>query len=279
MQDNTSQIKYWNGEAGQKWAQNDAHFERSIGTLNAPLLGYARSAGARNALDIGCGCGNQTLALAQALGPSARVTGIDVSEPMLAVARTRAAAGAARMQFLHADAATHAFEPQSFDLLFSRFGVMFFADPAAAFANLHRSCVTGARLVFCCWQSIERNGWLRLPMQALARHIELPPIEPHAPGPFAFGERERVQDILDDAGFTDVRFEDLRTELNFAQGTTLAEAAEALVQAGPAAPLLAKLDPSARTDALAEVAAAVTPHYRDGRIMMPSAVWLVSASA
>ena len=279
MQDNTKQIEYWNGEAGQKWAQNDTHFERSIGTLNAPLLERARAAGARRALDIGCGCGNQTLALAQALGPGAQVTGIDVSEPRLAVARTRAAAGAAQMQFLHADAATHAFEPQSFDLLFSRFGVMFFADPAAAFTNLRRACATGARLVFCCWQGVDRNGWLRLPMQALARHVELPPIEPHAPGPFAFGERERVQDILGQAGFTSIRCEDLRIDLNFAQGATLAEAAEALVQAGPAAPLLAKLDPGARADALAEVAAAVAPHYRNDCIMMPSAIWIVSASA
>lgn len=279
MQDNSKQIDYWNGEAGRKWADNDAHFERSIGALNAPLLERARPARARNALDIGCGCGNQTLALARMLGPAAHVTGIDVSEPMLAVARTRAADGAARLEFLRADAATHAFAPGSFDLLFSRFGVMFFTDPAAAFANLRGACAKGARLVFCCWQGIEQNDWLRVPMQALARHVELPPFEPGAPGPFAFGDRERVRGILGAAGFAGQRFEELRTELNFAQGETLAQATEALVQAGPAAPLLAQLDPAARAQALAEVAEAVARYYRDGRILMPSAVWLVSAAA
>lgn len=278
MQDNTKQIEYWNGEAGQKWAQNDTHFERSIGTLNAPLLERARAAGARRALDIGCGCGNQTLALAQALGPGAQVTGIDVSEPMLAVARTRAAAGAAQMQFLHADAATHAFEPQSFDLLFSRFGVMFFADPLQAFRNLHAACAPGARLVFCCWQAPALNHWLRLPLQAALRHVPAPAAtDPHAPGPFAFADRARVSAILEAAGFGAVQFESLETELCFAEGDTLAAATTAMVEAGPVNALLAPLDAEARARALDDIRATLAPHYREGKMMMRSAAWLVCA--
>lgn len=279
MQDNTAQIEFWNGEAGQRWADDDLRFEHSIGALTEPLLERARGANARRALDIGCGCGNQTLALAQMLGTEAEVTGIDISEPMLSVARRRNATNAAKLHFLRADAATHRFEPQSFDLLFSRFGVMFFSEPAAAFANLRNACIDGARLVFCCWQDLRHNDWLRVPMQALARHIDMPAADPHAPGPFAFGDRARVQRILDDAGFCNVQFEELRIALDFAQGETLEQAAAALVESGPGAALFAQLDPQAREQVLTEVGTAVAPHFHAGHVRMPSAIWLVSAAS
>jgi len=280
MQDNQAQVEFWNGEGGQRWAEHDAQFERTIGPLTAPLLARIAPTGATRALDIGCGCGNQTLALARHLGPGAHVTGVDISAPMLALARRRAAAaaGAAPLEFLLADASTHRFEPQSFGLLFSRFGVMFFADPLQAFRNLHAACAPGARLVFCCWQAPALNDWLRLPLQAALRHVPAPAAtDPHAPGPFAFADRARVSAILEAAGFGAVQFESLETELCFAEGDTLAAATTAMVEAGPVNALLAPLDAEARARALDDIRATLAPHYREGKMMMRSAAWLVCA--
>jgi SAM-dependent methyltransferase len=280
MDPNEQQIEFWNGEGGRRWAEHDAQFERTIGPLTAPLLARIDANAALHALDIGCGCGNQTLALARHLGPAARVTGIDISTPMLALARRRAGAVAdvAPIEFLLADASVHRFEPGRAGLLFSRFGVMFFADPVAAFRNLHAACAAGARLVFCCWQAPALNDWIRLPLQAALRHVPAPaPTDPHAPGPFAFADRERVSGILEAAGFGAVQFEDLQTQLCFAEGDTLAAAADALVQAGPVNALLAPLDDARRGQALEDIRAVLAPHFRDGKMLMRSAAWLVEA--
>jgi len=279
MQDNAQQVEFWNGEAGRRWVEHDAQLERSIGALTPALLARAGDPRAARALDIGCGCGNQTLALARHLGGAALVTGVDISRPMLELARARAAAqGGATLDFLLADAATHAFAPGSFELLFSRFGVMFFADPLAAFSNLHTACAPGARLVFCCWQAPALNDWIRLPMQALRRHAEAPaPTDPHAPGPFAFADSARVSAILEQAGFAGVRCEGFATELCFAEGVDLAEAADALVLAGPVGALLAPLDADLRERVMADARDALAPAFRDGGLWLRSALWFVTA--
>jgi SAM-dependent methyltransferase len=282
MQDNAQQVEFWNGEAGRRWVEHDAQLERSIGALTPLLLERVGDMRGARALDIGCGCGNQTLALARHLGAGAHVTGVDISRPMLDVARARAAPGAApaRVDFLLADAAVHRLAAPGFDLLFSRFGVMFFADPVAAFRNLHAGCVPGARLVFCCWQAPALNDWISLPMRALLPHVPAPaPTDPHAPGPFAFADATRVGSLLREAGFGEVHCEGLETPLCFAEGGSAAEAADALVQAGPVAVLLAPLDEACRERAMADARAALAPHYRDGGLWLRSAVWLVSARA
>jgi ubiquinone/menaquinone biosynthesis C-methylase UbiE len=136
---NSEQIEYWNGEAGKRWAQDDDTMARLLGPISQALLDHAQLDGCKSALDVGCGGGSQSLMLAQRLGETARVLGVDISEPMLEVARRKAetpADGRASLEFLRADASSHAFPPGSFDLLFSRFGVMFFDDPVAAFANM-----------------------------------------------------------------------------------------------------------------------------------------------
>ena len=283
MAGNEGQIEFWNGEAGQRWVEHDAELERAIGVLTPRLLARAGTAARRHALDIGCGCGNQTLALARQLGAGARVTGVDISAPMLALARTRAAAApadAAVLDFLHLDAAAHAFPPGTFDLLFSRFGVMFFVDPLAAFRNLRAACAPGATLVFCCWQAPARNDWISLPMQAVAPHAGAPAAtDPYAPGPFAFADSERVGGILAAAGFADIAFEPFETELCFAQGATLAAAVDALLQTGPVGTLLAPLEPGPRERALADARTARAPSYRDGGLWLRSAAWIVHAQA
>ena len=148
---NEEQIEYWNGEAGRRWAEQDAMMSRLLEPVCEALLDHADVSDSHSALDIGCGGGSQSLMLARRLGPGARVLGVDISGPMLAIAEEKIAeAGedAAALEFLQADAAEHAFEPGSFDLLFSRFGVMFFDDPVAAFRNLRGALSEDGRLVF-----------------------------------------------------------------------------------------------------------------------------------
>ena len=194
---NAAQIDYWNATAGPSWvaAQEGLDIElrpwgeKAIATL-APV------AGARM-IDVGCGCGATTLMLAERVGPGGRVLGADISAPMLALARQRAeAAGLAQASFIQADAQTHAFEPA--DGVFSRFGVMFFADPAAAFANLRAALTERGRVVFVCWRALEHNPWMGVPVAAIAPLLPQAPQapQPGAPGPFAFADGDRVHAIL-----------------------------------------------------------------------------------
>ncbi|MEM8564749.1 MAG: class I SAM-dependent methyltransferase, partial [Pseudomonadota bacterium] len=164
---NEEQKDYWNGDAGRRWAEEDAVMSRLLEPVSNKLMDHAQLSGYRQALDIGCGGGSQSLALAQRLGSRAQVLGIDISEPLLGLAHSKKAhrsEDCADLDFLLADAAVHTFEQNRFDLLFSRFGVMFFEDPIAAFTNLRTACKPGATLAFCCWQAMPLNDWLRIPI-------------------------------------------------------------------------------------------------------------------
>src|SRR6185369_15072156 len=166
----------------------------------------AAVAAGERVLDVGCGCGSTTIELARRAGPTGHVVGADISGPMLADARARtAAAGLGNVELVHADAQTHAFPPSAFDLVFSRFGVMFFADPTAAFANLRGALRPGGRLAFVCWRSLPENPWMAVPLMAALQHLPPPTIPgPEDPGPFSFADRGRVERILGGAGWSDV---------------------------------------------------------------------------
>lgn len=224
-------------------------------------------------LDIGCGCGTTTILLAKAVGPSGTVTGVDISRPMLAVARGRGA----NANFLEADASEHGFKP-THDLVFSRFGVMFFADPVAAFANIRKALKPGGRLRFVCWRTAAENLWASAPLEA-ARHL-LPPQEssdPHAPGPFAFGDGERLARILSDAGYRDVEIGKRDTVM--IMGASPEEAATESLAIGPLARAAAGLDEDTRTKIRDAVAAKMQPFRTDLGITPPAACWLVAARA
>ena len=198
---NTEQREYWNEQAGPTWVRNQERLDAQIQPWGELALNALAAAPGEAVLDVGCGCGATSLALAAQVGPEGRVVGLDLSGPMLARARERAAAeGRANVSFLQADAQTHAFAPE-FDALFSRFGVMFFDDPPAAFANLAGALRPGGRLSFACWQGREQNGWVSIPMAALIGEVELPPPPaPDAPGPFALGDPDRLRALLEGAG-------------------------------------------------------------------------------
>jgi SAM-dependent methyltransferase len=226
-------------------------------------------------LDIGCGGGTTALILRERVGPGGAVTGIDISEPNLALANARAHAGMADVAFLKADAATYEFEP-AFDLAFSRFGVMFFDDPVAAFANLRKALVKTGRLVFVCWRTFKENDWSFEPYEA-ALDLLPPqePTDPHAPGPFAFADDGRLGGILERAGYRGIRIKPLDTTVNM--GATVDDALTDALTIGPLARAAAELDEDARDKIRTCIAPVIAKHQTPYGIVAPAAVWLVTA--
>lgn len=277
MSANAGQIEYWNGPAGEKWVKNQAVMDASLADATAGLLPLAAIKPGERVLDIGCGSGQLSLLAADAVGPGGQVTGADISQPLLALARQRAA-GRPNVRFIQADAATQAFGPE-YDLLISRFGVMFFDDPAAAFANLRRAAAAGGRLAFVCWRPMPENEYAAMPFE-IAKPLmpALPPADPHAPGPFALSDPDRLRGILEGAGFSAIAIAPLDGVMRM--GETAEQAGIQATSLGPTARALAKMDDSVR----ARVVAAVTDAFRsypktDGFITCRIACWLVSARA
>ena len=277
---NSEQIEYWNSKVGDTWARMQARLDRAFTPVTAALLTIAAPQPGEDVLDVGCGTGETTLALVGAVGDDGAVMGVDISEALLARARERADELVCDVEFHNVDAATFDTEP-GFDLVVSRFGVMFFDDPVAAFANLHRLTAPGGRLVFACWQPPSENLWATLPMQALASLLpEPPPADPHAPGPFAFADPARVEAILAAAGWQNVAFDDLPFAMVVGEGDDpVASAVQFNLRIGPAARLVREAGPDVEAAAPAVLAAALAPYRADDMVALPGAVWLVSATA
>jgi SAM-dependent methyltransferase len=274
---NAEQVRYWNEVAGQKWVARQALLDAQIGPLGLRAIDAGAIAPGEHVLDVGCGCGDSTLALAGRVGAAGSVTGIDVSAVMLARARERTA-GLVRVELLHADAQTHPFPAARHDVLFSRFGVMFFTDPTAAFTNLATALRPGGRLAFVCWQALERNPWLLVPLEAAARHITLPPPpDPGAPGPFAFADPRRVRGLLAAAGFRDIALAPVDDVLAVGGGANLDATVEFLLQIGPAGAALREADPAAYPAVAAAVREALAPFAGPAGVHMPAAAWIVTA--
>ena len=272
---NADQLAYWNGDAGEKWAQLQARLD----ALFAPIS--AAAVAGDHVLDIGCGCGATVLALAEAVGTLGRVTGVDISAPMLAVAERRIAeAGLAQAAVLKADAATEPFAPASVDLAFSRFGVMFFDAPAEAFINIHRALKPGGRLAFACWQPFKTNPWFAVPHRAAVAHLpEQEKGDPEAPGPFAFAEPDRVARILGLAGFSEIRVEAFDTALTLGRPGDVEEALRFILQVGPVSRALATGTDAQRAAAERAVAEALRAVDGPEGIRLGARCWFVSARA
>ena len=193
------QARLWNGPSGQTWVEMQATLDQVFRPIEALLVEAA--AGARRVLDVGCGTGGTTLAIAKSQGTEGRCTGIDISQPMIDTARSRAERQGTATTFVCADVQTHAFEPGTFDMLVSRFGVMFFDDPVRAFSNLRRAAAEHAAMTFIAWRSAAENPFMTTAERAAAPLLDLPARQPAAPGQFAFADRQHVQGILRQAGW------------------------------------------------------------------------------
>jgi len=277
---NAEQIVYWNAPE-RKWVALQDVLDQQIRPLGRAAMERVGIASGERVLDVGCGTGDTTVELARRVGPRGAVTGLDLSEPMLASARKRAA-GIGNVTFQQADAQTTRLEAGHFDVCFSRFGVMFFSDPVAAFSNLRAALRPGGRLGFVCWQALPKNPWMQVPLAAAARHITLPPPpEPGTPGPFSFADPERVRGILEHAGFTDFAFDDHRATLTIGGGQDLDEVVEILLTGvGPTSAALRQADPGVRTTVAASVREALAPHHAPGAgVRMDGSCWLVTGRA
>lgn len=278
MSGNEQQIEFWNGAVGERWVAMQNMLDAGMAEIAAKALSSARAKPGMRVIDIGCGCGTTTLALAEMVGPQGAVTGVDISMPMLGHAKARAASAKSAAKFVQADASDYAFKPEN-DLVFSRFGVMFFADPPAAFANIRKALKPGGRLVFACWRSAPENAWAAVPFAA-ARDLlpEQPQADPTAPGPFAFADSERLKNILEKAGYKNIRIEKLDTHMNM--GVSLDAAAEMSTKAGPLARALGGIDDDALKNKIRErVKEAMAKYESANGVSAPAACWLVEAEA
>ncbi|MBV9016229.1 MAG: methyltransferase domain-containing protein [Alphaproteobacteria bacterium] len=233
--------RYWNEVAGPRWVQRAEIQEARNIEVAQILLREANARPGERVLDIGCGPGATALPLATSVGPSGHVTGVDISELMLGLLRQRVAErGVTNLTPLLADAQTYAFEPASFDLLTSRFGVMFFADHLAAFTNLGKALRPGGRLCIAVWAGIEDNMHWQIPFEIAVRHVGQPkPQPPNAPGPMAMRDPDYVRRVLGGAGFTDIAIKPTRFHVIGKSAASEAEHAGAL---GPSGRLLDEKD-------------------------------------
>ncbi|MBX3024021.1 methyltransferase domain-containing protein [bacterium] len=277
---NAEQITYWNQQAGPTWVAVQASIDQQIRPLGRLAMDRAGLRPGLRVLDVGCGCGDTTIELAARVAPGGEVLGVDISAPMLTRAGQQArAANVTNARFEIADAQIAQFPAGAFDVLFSRFGVMFFADPAAAFANLRSALRAGGQLAFACWQSMMDNPWMTVPMAAALQHLPPPPIPaPGAPGPFAFADPDHVRGILEAAGFTAVALEPVRMTLSVGGGQDLDATVDFLLRMGPTARALREADdPELPPLVAASVREALRPYQTAAGVQMDSASWIVTA--
>jgi SAM-dependent methyltransferase len=228
-------------------------------------------------VDIGCGCSAPTLEFARAVGPSGRVAGFDISGPMLAEGERRAsAAGIANADWRQADPAVAMLD--EYDLLTSAFGVMFFGDRMAAFANMRRSAARHARMALVCWRTLTENPWMKVPMTAVARHLPpRPDPVPNAPGMFAFADPAHVTGVLTASGWAPPRFEKLDMDLDIAAGRGLEQAVVQSTEIGAINSWLRNQPEEIVSAAVASLREELEP-YTDGmRVRLPGAMWLISS--
>jgi SAM-dependent methyltransferase len=270
---NEAQIAYWNEVAGPKWVKLGDDMDARFAVITAALLKAAAPAAGERILEIGCGTGSIAARLADAVQPGGQVTGIDISAPMLGVAKARNSGA----EFWLADAQTHDFGGAVYDLLVSRFGVMFFEDPLAAFTNLRKALAAGGRLAFVCWARLRDNPQWQIPFEIVVQELGAPaPREKHAPGPLAFSDTAYVEGFLEAAGFTGVSITPVPVPMI---GGSLAEEVQIACTLGPAAALIEEKQADAATRArLAEkFAVALAPFETPEGMRSPATIFVVTA--
>ncbi len=276
---NKAMQENWETASGAKWVRVADEMDRRLERIGALLLERAAAQPGERVLDVGCGGGATTRLLADAVTPGGSVVGLDISEAMLGVARARLE-GRPEAALVRGDAEDHAFAPPPFDLVASRFGVMFFADPVRAFRNIRGAMRAGARLCFVCWAPLAENPSWRIPFEIAVRHLGPPATKPpHAPGPMAFDDPDYVRGLLGAAGFRGVVVKREATEVP--GRASAAKEAEFAVLMGPAAAHIGEV--GASEDAVAaireEVEAAIAPRATPAGIVTPATVFVVTATA
>lgn len=276
---NADQIAYWNGSNGQRWTDRQAEQDILLAPVSRALIDRAAARPGDRIIDVGCGCGSTSITFAERVAPNGFVLGVDISGPMLSRARQLARQGLP-LDFVQADATVYPFDPESFDLVVSRFGVMFFAEPAISFTNLRRALRPSGRLAFACWREPSENPWMMAPLQAVYQHVpKLPTVGPEDPGPFAFASQERVRHILGAAGYKDIAMERIALSLDIAIGRGLDAAVQGSLQIGPSSRALDGHPPEVRAAATESVRELLKPLVRGDSVQLAGSIWIVTARA
>lgn len=275
---NEAQIARWQ-ESGREWVAYEDAFEGQLAPITPLLLDAAALGHGDAVLDVGCGFGTTLLAAAAAVGPSGRVVGVDVSQPMLARAGQRAAeAGAANVELVEGDAQVHPLGGE-FDAVISRFGVMFFDDSRAAFANLRAALRPGGRVACAVWQGLDRNPWARVPLDALATVVDVPPVDPTAPGMFALADPGRTTEILAAGGLRSITMTRHSVPTVLAGGGGAGEVTRFLRRNTLFRTALDGVDPDREAAALAAVQQALASYETGDGVVLDAGVWVVTARA
>jgi len=272
----------WDGDMGRSWARLHAATDRQMAEVGAAVLGLLDAKPGERVIDLGCGAGSTTLAIAEAVGPGGRATGVDVSPDLVAAARARTRSSP-QVVVVEADAAAHDFEPGAHDALFSRHGCMFFDNPPAAFANIRRGLKPGARVALSAFGPLAENPWAGIPLGAVEAALGPAPPQPQGqPGPFAWADPAAIEAALGGGGFAAIRCEG-RT-VSFAVGAgddpdPVERACRMVLSIGPVARRVREAGGDAEARVRPALAAALAPHVRDGWVRLPARIWLVEARA
>jgi len=275
---NADQIAYWNGPAGRHWTDRQQLQDVVLAPVSEVLIDRAVVKTGEAVIDVGCGCGATSFDLLKQVGAAGRVTGVDISEPMLGRARDLAPIGAP-VEFVLADATVYPFAPASTDVLFSRFGVMFFAQPSDSFANMRKALRANGRLAFACWRTPRDNPWMMLGLQEAYKYVpKLPEMKPDDPGPFSFANEERVRRILGEAGFSDINMERADLSLDIATGRGLEAAIETVLTIGPTSRALEN-QPAEKIEATTQsIRTALAAHQKGESVPLGGSIWIVTAA-
>jgi SAM-dependent methyltransferase len=271
-----TQFEFWNEAGGQSWVDGQRELDAQLAPFGALTLDAAALRAGETVLDVGCGCGTTTVQLADGVGPSGRVVGADISEPM--VARARATVNAPNVEFLLGDAASMPLPEHAFDVLFSRFGVMFFDAPVAGLAHLRSTLRPDGRVAWVVWQPAEVNEWVTVPLGAIADVVEPVPMgDASTPGPFAFGDPDYVRRVMGDAGYADIRITPRAVDFVVGGGLPYDESIDFLVEYGLLRHVLGSATPPVRAAARDRLAEALESYEQPDGVHMASAVWMVTA--
>jgi SAM-dependent methyltransferase len=273
---NIEQAEHWDGEGSLHWVEYQEQHDAFLAPLDAHLFAAAGISDRDRVLDVGCGCGATTRAAARA-AVAGDATGIDLSAAMLERARAVAdGEGLTNVRFVHGDAQVHAFEHAEFDVAISRFGVMFFADAPAAFTNLARATRAQGRLVFVCWQELQKNECFWVPVAAAMTHVRPPDVgSPDEPGPFSLADPDRVRSILSAAGWRAVDMQEVKEHLLLGED---ADAAVTFVRGFRfVRRVLADADDASIARAVAAIRDALAAHETSEGVVLGSTAWVVSA--
>ena len=274
---NIEQAEEWDGREGDHWVQHADRYDALSQRITPHLMRAAAIEAADRVLDVGCGCGLTTRTAARAASAGS-VVGMDLSAAMLQEAARRARAeGLANVRFEQGDVQVHTFSPAAFDLAMSRFGVMFFEDPVAAFANIASALHPGGRVVFTCWQDLARNDWIMVPASGALSYVPFPDLGPEgAPGPFSLADSDHTRRVLTEAGFEAIDINEIAEQMFL--GDNAADATEFLQGTGMARLLFEGVDSETERKAIDAVRDALEAHEQPEGIWLGSAAWLVAAT-